>query len=109
VSHFPALALLVLLAAVCTLTSAQVCLASKPLRHGWRRYFSLASQALYEAASAVSRARKARMRPYSSMKRVILFDESGRIRTFRHVSTRCSRKKEAEGWDYLSVSWEALA
>jgi hypothetical protein len=80
-------------------------LPSKPLRHGWRRYFSLASQALYEAASAVSA-------PEGANATILVdeesysFDESGRIQHVSHVIYKVLTQKGAEGWDYLSVSWE---
>jgi hypothetical protein len=80
-------------------------LPSKPLRHGWRRYFSLAPQALYEAASAVSA-------PEGANATILVdeesysFDESGRIQHVSHVIYKVLTQKGAEGWDYLSVSWE---
>ena len=98
--------LIVLFCAVCALTSAQVCLAQQAAAEVWTTpHFSLAPQALYEAASAVNAPEGANVvlleedHHYS-------FDESGRMEHVAHFVYKVLTQKGAEGWDYLSVGWE---
>lgn len=97
--------LVMLFCAVCSLTFAQFCFAQQAAE-AWRSpHFSVAPQALYEAASAVNAPEGANVtilvdeESYS-------FDESGRIQHVSHVIYKVLTQKGAEGWDFLSVGWE---
>ncbi|MGA3012105.1 MAG: DUF3857 domain-containing protein [Terracidiphilus sp.] len=94
-----------LFCAVCSLTSARICLAQQVADASVAPHFSIEPQALYQAASAVSAPDGTNVvlldedHHYS-------FDESGRMEHVVHFVYKVLTQKGAEGWDYLSVGWE---
>jgi tetratricopeptide (TPR) repeat protein/transglutaminase-like putative cysteine protease len=68
-------------------------------------HFSLAPQALYEAASAANAPDGTNV-VLLDEDHLYSFDESGRTEHVAHFVYKVLTQKGAEGWDYLSVGWE---
>ena len=90
---------------MCALPSIHVCFAQQAVEPWKAPHFSVEPKALYEAASAVTA-------PDGAIATILeddesyTFDESGRIVHVGHFVYKVLTQKGAEGWDYLSVSWE---
>ncbi|MFY9854315.1 MAG: DUF3857 domain-containing protein, partial [Terracidiphilus sp.] len=95
----------VLFCAICSLTAARVCLAQQLVDASKTPHFSLAPQALYEAASAVNAPDGTNVVLLDEDHRYT-FDESGRTEHVAHFIYKVLTQKGAEGWDSLSVGWE---